>query len=106
MAYKFKFSIWKTTPNLSPRKKNRERERERDHSDVVSTCLTTLSSQCGVHLITAIGMSTRYLSRNSSHRYLSSCGNVASILELDENLRQEYKVFVHAPSVSFVVEYR
>lgn len=27
------------------------------------------------------------------------CGNVASILELDENLRQEYKVFNHAPSV-------
>lgn len=41
-----------------------------------------------------------------SHRYLSSCGNVASILELDENLRQEYKVFVHAPSVGSVVEYR
>ena len=29
-----------------------------------------------------------------------SCGNVASILELDENLAQEYKVFQHAPSVS------
>jgi hypothetical protein len=28
------------------------------------------------------------------------CGNVASILELDEHLAQEYKVFQHAPSVS------
>jgi serine/threonine-protein phosphatase 4 catalytic subunit len=28
------------------------------------------------------------------------CGNVASILELDENLRQEYKVFENAPHVS------
>lgn len=27
------------------------------------------------------------------------CGNVASILELDEHLAQEYKVFSHAPSV-------
>jgi hypothetical protein len=27
------------------------------------------------------------------------CGNVASILELDEHLGQEYKVFQHAPSV-------
>lgn len=31
---------------------------------------------------------------------LLSCGNVASILELDEYLAQEYKVFQHAPSVS------
>jgi hypothetical protein len=28
------------------------------------------------------------------------CGNVASILEIDENLRQEYKVFENAPHVS------
>ena len=28
------------------------------------------------------------------------CGNVASILELDEWLGQEYKVFTHAPTVS------
>ena len=27
------------------------------------------------------------------------CGNVASILELDESLQQEYKVFQHAPTV-------
>jgi hypothetical protein len=27
------------------------------------------------------------------------CGNVASILELDEHLAQAYKVFHHAPSV-------
>lgn len=32
--------------------------------------------------------------------FLFSCGNVASILELDEYLAQEYKVFQHAPSVS------
>ena len=32
--------------------------------------------------------------------WVFSCGNVASILELDENLAQEYKVFQHAPSVS------
>ena len=30
---------------------------------------------------------------------LGRCGNVASILELDEHLAQEYKVFQHAPSV-------
>lgn len=29
------------------------------------------------------------------------CGNVASILELDEYLGQEYKVFSHAPLVRF-----
>jgi len=28
-----------------------------------------------------------------------SCGNVASILELDEDLRQEYRIFTHAPAV-------
>ena len=31
---------------------------------------------------------------------ISRCGNVASILELDEHLGQEYKVFQHAPVVS------
>jgi serine/threonine-protein phosphatase 4 catalytic subunit len=31
--------------------------------------------------------------------WIFSCGNVASILELDEYLAQEYKVFQHAPSV-------
>jgi serine/threonine-protein phosphatase 4 catalytic subunit len=31
--------------------------------------------------------------------WVLSCGNVASILELDEYLAQEYKVFQHAPSV-------
>ncbi|KAH9977820.1 Metallo-dependent phosphatase-like protein [Lactifluus volemus] len=30
--------------------------------------------------------------------YCYRCGNVASILELDEHLAQEYKVFQHAPS--------
>ncbi|KAG8725449.1 phosphoprotein phosphatase PP4 catalytic subunit [Ceratobasidium sp. 395] len=34
----------------------------------------------------------------SAPNYCYRCGNVASILELDENLRQEYKVFRHAPS--------
>ena len=33
--------------------------------------------------------------------FFCSCGNVASILELDEHLAQEYKVFNHAPMVSF-----
>jgi hypothetical protein len=36
----------------------------------------------------------------TDHDACFSCGNVASILEFDENLRQEYKVFSHAPSVS------
>jgi hypothetical protein len=31
-----------------------------------------------------------------------SCGNVASILELDDYLAQEYKVFQHAPSVGLL----
>lgn len=34
----------------------------------------------------------------SAPNYCYRCGNVASILEFDENLRQEYKVFNHAPS--------
>lgn len=36
----------------------------------------------------------------SAPNYCYRCGNVASILELDEYLGQEYKVFSHAPSVS------
>jgi len=34
----------------------------------------------------------------SAPNYCYRCGNVASILELDEQLKQEYKVFSHAPS--------
>ncbi|KAF8226947.1 phsophatase-2a [Tricholoma matsutake] len=33
----------------------------------------------------------------SAPNYCYRCGNVASILELDEHLAQEYKVFQHAP---------
>lgn len=35
----------------------------------------------------------------SAPNYCYRCGNVASILELDEHLSQEYKVFAHAPPV-------
>ena len=35
----------------------------------------------------------------SAPNYCYRCGNVASILELDEWLGQEYKVFSHAPAV-------
>ena len=50
-------------------------------------------------------MSAFHLRIISGHDAFSSshffrCGNVASILELDEHLAQEYKVFSHAPSVS------
>ncbi|KAI0832910.1 serine/threonine protein phosphatase [Trametes gibbosa] len=34
----------------------------------------------------------------SAPNYCYRCGNVASILELDEHLAQEYKVFAHAPA--------
>lgn len=32
------------------------------------------------------------------------CGNVASILELNDDLRQEYKVFENAPHVSHLID--
>ena len=77
------------------------------------------SSPSGVHQTIAIGEShfgfaasdrDCYPASIPSHpcaqreRTLSNtwlrCGNVASILELDEWLGQEYKVFTHAPPVS------
>jgi serine/threonine-protein phosphatase 4 catalytic subunit len=36
----------------------------------------------------------------SAPNYCYRCGNVAAVLELDEHLGQEYKVFQHAPAVS------
>lgn len=35
----------------------------------------------------------------SAPNYCYRCGNVAAVLELDEHLMQEYKVFQHAPAV-------
>ena len=40
----------------------------------------------------------------SAPNYCYRCGNVASILELDEHLTQEYKVFHCAPIVSGIFE--
>ena len=39
----------------------------------------------------------------SAPNYCYRCGNVAAVLELDEHLGQEYKVFQHAPSVSICI---
>ena len=64
-----------------------------------SSCLIKQLSQFGVLPIIATGellLSIRF------HHWLFTidrCGNVASILELDEHLGQEYKVFQHAPIV-------
>jgi serine/threonine-protein phosphatase 4 catalytic subunit len=38
----------------------------------------------------------------SAPNYCYRCGNVAAVLELDDWLGQEYKVFQHAPAVSLV----
>ena len=43
-------------------------------------------------------LSQRHL-LNAGDLFFSRCGNVASILELDEHLAQEYKVFHHAAVV-------
>lgn len=40
---------------------------------------------------------------NAGDLFFSRCGNVASILELDEHLAQEYKVFHHAAVVRCVL---
>ena len=41
----------------------------------------------------------------SAPNYCYRCGNVAAVLDLDEHLGQEYKVFQHAPSVSICVPF-
>jgi hypothetical protein len=43
-------------------------------------------------------LSQRHL-LNAGDLFFSKCGNVASTLELDEHLAQEYKVFHHAAAV-------
>lgn len=51
-------------------------------------------------LLLSVRISVAQTSRiTGTHNVGGSCGNVASILELDENLQQEYKVFRHAPAV-------
>ncbi len=39
----------------------------------------------------------------SAPNYCYRCGNVAAILELDENLNPHYQIFEAAPQVSFAV---
>ena len=39
---------------------------------------------------------------SSAPNYCYRCGNVAAVLELDEHLGQEYRVFQHAPAVSII----
>jgi serine/threonine-protein phosphatase 4 catalytic subunit len=41
----------------------------------------------------------------SAPNYCYRCGNVASILELDENLNKYYKIFEAAPTVSALCSY-
>jgi hypothetical protein len=63
----------------------------------INLCSRTRLSLFGPPQITATG---KYLITSYMYLYLlCRCGNVAAILELDENLNRNYKIFEAAPQV-------
>lgn len=60
-------------------------------------CLRTRWWQCGLLPIIAIGWWWRWWRLKFLH---GSCGNVAAILELDEHLNRNFKIFYAAPQES------
>ena len=78
------------------------------HTSFYVTCAPTLHITCASlppppHFILCITCA----SHTSYHMWLPSphfrCGNVAAILELDENLKRDFTKFEAAPNVSIII---